>query len=188
MVTKAEIVTLLKTNDKAIARALVALNERQTASEQVQETVISRNGEGFRPCHARMGTSMANFFSRFGYLSPKQVAYWRKLDRTGKMRIEIYAGQLLIVAQAKAATKAILAPKVAAVADKCAGPVGDVGNMQEELMVLEEQLSIAQYEFNDTLDADDEKMTRGIAERIVHLTTRIEDLRKEVARAYAEMA
>jgi hypothetical protein len=182
MVTKADIVTLLKTNDKAIARALVALNERQTASEQVQETVISRNGEGFRPCHARMGTSMANFFTKFGYLSPKQVAYWRKLDRTGKMRIEIYAGQLLIVAQAKAATKAILAPKVVA------APVGDVGNMQEELMVLEEQLSIAQYEFNDTLDADDEKMTRGIAERIVHLTTRIEDLRKEVARAYAEMA
>lgn len=103
MTNKAQIIELLKTRDVAVARALVVLNERQTADEQVQETVKYHNGMGFRPCHARMGTSMANFYTKFGRLSEKQVAYWRKLDKTGKMRIEIYAGQLLLIAEAKAA-------------------------------------------------------------------------------------
>lgn len=99
---KQMIVELLKANDKAVARALVVLNQRQTAGEQVNEATLNRNGEGFRPCHARMGTSMAKFYQRNGYLSPKQVAYWRKLQKDGRMRIEIYAGQLLAVAEAKA--------------------------------------------------------------------------------------
>jgi len=103
MTNKAQIIELLKTRDVAVARALVVLNERQTADEQVQETVKYHNGMGFRPCHARMGTSMANFYTKFGRLSEKQIAYWRKLDKTGKMRIEIYAGQLLLIAEAKAA-------------------------------------------------------------------------------------
>ena len=102
MWTKAGIVELLKTRDIAVAKALVALTDRQTADEQVQENVKYQNGMGFRPCHARMGTSMSNFFKANGYLSPKQIAYWRRPDRTGKMRIEIYATQLLIVAQERA--------------------------------------------------------------------------------------
>lgn len=133
MTTKQQIVELLKTNDKAVARALVALNARQTADEQSQETVKYDNGMGFRPCHARMGTSMATFYSRNGYLSPKQVAYWRGKDKTGKMRIEIYAGQLLLVAIEKAAKEKIVAK-----------PVGDVGNLLEEQMVLQEQLDAYQ--------------------------------------------
>jgi hypothetical protein len=105
MVTKTQIIELLKTNDKAVARALVVLNERQTQSEQNTRQTINRNGEGFRPCHARMGTSMAQFYNRFGYLSPKQLAYWRAPMKGNVMRIEIYAGQLLLVAQAKAEAK-----------------------------------------------------------------------------------
>jgi len=134
MVTKAEIVEMLKTNDRAVARALVVLNERQTRDEQVQESTKHHNGQGFRPCHARMGTSTAGFFSRNGYLSPKQVAYWRALDKTGKMRIEIYAGQLLEIASEKAARelKRISTPQPAKVA------LEDYGNLMEEKMVLEE--------------------------------------------------
>ena len=90
---------LLATNDKAVARALLALNARQTADEQITEHTRHDNGKGFRPCHARMGTSMAKFYERNGYLSPKQIAYWRKPDRTGTPRIAIYARQLLAVAQ-----------------------------------------------------------------------------------------
>ena len=100
------IVELLKNNDRAVARALVVLTQRQTQSEQSAEATINRNGEGFRPCHARMGTSMAKFYERNGYLSTKQIAYWRKPQQDGKMRIEIYANQLLAVARAKAAVKA----------------------------------------------------------------------------------
>ena len=104
--TKFEIINLLKTRDAAVARALVVLNDRQTADEQAQEGTKYDNGRGFRPCHARMGTSMAKFYARNGYLSPKQINYWRTLQKDGKMRIEIYAGQLLEVAKAKS-TKAM---------------------------------------------------------------------------------
>ena len=103
---KAQIVELLATNDRAVGRALMALNERQTADEQASEHTRYLNGRGFRPCHARMGTSMANFFKARGYLSPKQVAYWRKPMKDGKSRIEIYANQLVKVAEAKQAKAA----------------------------------------------------------------------------------
>jgi tRNA(Ile2) C34 agmatinyltransferase TiaS len=98
---KQDIINLLKTKDKAIARALVVLTERQTADEQSAEITKYQNGRGFRPCHARMGTSMANFYISKGYLSPKQISYWRNTQKDGKMRIEIYAGQLLEIALAK---------------------------------------------------------------------------------------
>ena len=106
MVTKEGIVKLLKENDKAVARALVVLNERQTHDEQSSEHTRYLNGRGFRPCHARMGSSMAKFYLKYNRLSDKQVAYWRALDRTGAMRIGIYAGQLLEEAQIKQSQKA----------------------------------------------------------------------------------
>lgn len=92
---KDRIVELLATNDKAVGRALLRLMQNQTSDEQVAEDVKYRNFKGFRPCHARMGTSMAKFFRDKGYLSPKQAAYWRVRDKKGNMRIGIYAGQLL---------------------------------------------------------------------------------------------
>jgi hypothetical protein len=103
--TKQEIVNLLSNNDKAICRALVVLTARQTVDEKRDEHTKYANGRGYRPCHARMGTSMSEFYTRNGYLSPKQIAYWRRPMKGGKMRIEIYAGQLLEVAQEKAQTR-----------------------------------------------------------------------------------
>ena len=102
--TGTDIVNLLRTNDKAICRALVVLNARQTASEQSMEATVENNGRGFRPCHARMGTSMAQFYLRNGYLTPKQIAYWRKVGKQG-MRISIYWRQLLEEANLKAKQK-----------------------------------------------------------------------------------
>jgi hypothetical protein len=104
--TGTEIVTLLRTNDKAIARALVVLKDLQTADEQSSETTRHLNGKGFRPCHARMGVSMAKFYERNGYLSPKQIAYWRKEGKEG-MRIAIYWRQLLAAAHRKAAAQGV---------------------------------------------------------------------------------
>ena len=104
---KDTIVNLLETNDKAVARAIVVLNERQTATEQSTENTINNNGVGFTPADARMGTSMANFFIRNGYLSPKQIAYWRKPNVKGVPRICKYAGQLLDISMTKAMTKAL---------------------------------------------------------------------------------
>lgn len=93
--TKSEIIELLKTNDRAIGRALIQLAARQTTDERQEQHTKYHNGRGFRPCHARMGTSMADFFQRNGYLTAKQAGYWRVTDKSGAMRIGIYAGQLL---------------------------------------------------------------------------------------------
>ncbi len=108
-VTKESIQKLLATNDKAVARALVLLNRRQTSDEQASEDTKYLNGRGFRPAHARMGTSMAKFFERTGYLTEKQVAYWRKTDRKGNARIGIYWRQLLEEAIAKQKSKGLVA-------------------------------------------------------------------------------
>jgi hypothetical protein len=100
--SKEYIQNLLLTNDHAVGRALVVLNQRQTAAEQSSEATIVHNGEGFRPCDARMGTSMAKFFERTGFLTPKQVAYWRREQKHGA-RITCYWKQLIEVAEAKRA-------------------------------------------------------------------------------------
>ena len=102
-ISKEQIVELLRSNDQAVARALVVLNENQTSDEQNAEDTRYLNGVGFRPCHARMGTSMAKFYLRNNYLTRKQIDYWRKPMRDGKMRIEIYWKQLMDAAARKSA-------------------------------------------------------------------------------------
>lgn len=101
MLSKDAIVKLLETNDKSVARALVVLYNNQTADEQRTEDTKYRNGEGFRPCHAHVGTSMATFYLRTGFLTPKQIAYWRRKMKCGSMKIGIYWKQLAIAAEAK---------------------------------------------------------------------------------------
>jgi hypothetical protein len=99
--TKEAIVALLEKNDVAVCRALLVLNRNQTADEQAAQHVKYRNGMGFRPAHARIGTSMAQQFAARGTLSPKQIAYWRARDVKGNMRIGIYWKQLIEAAKAK---------------------------------------------------------------------------------------
>lgn len=96
---------LLATNDKAIGRALVALNNRQTVDEQQTESTKYHNNRGFKSSDAKIGTSCANYFSKHGYLTPKQLIFWRKLTKSGRSKIEIYARQLLEQANLNAAKK-----------------------------------------------------------------------------------
>jgi hypothetical protein len=104
MVTKQEIIHALATNDRALYKALVLLNQRQTADERASETTRYTNGRGFNAAHAKRGTSMANFYLRAGFLTPKQKAWWRAPEaKGGAMRIAIYAGQLMEEAAAKQA-------------------------------------------------------------------------------------
>lgn len=102
MATKEQIQTLLRTNNKAIIRALFVLNERQTEDEKGSETTIKKNGQGFTPADARMGTSMVNFYKKNGYLSEKQIAYWLKPNAKGTERIVKYTNQLLEISKASA--------------------------------------------------------------------------------------
>lgn len=93
-----------ETQMRAVGRALVALNERQTFDEQVSQNTKHHNGMGFKPSDAYMGTSMANFYTMYNRLSPKQVKYWINPNKKGVMRIEAYHRQLIEVATAKAET------------------------------------------------------------------------------------
>ena len=173
MLNKEQIVKLLATNDKAVARALVVVNGNQTANERSAEATINRNGEGFRPCHARMGTSMAQFYEKRGYLTEKQVAYWRKTDKTGAMRIAIYWRQLAEAAELKGKS---------APAKQATGTM-DIGNALEELMVLNEMLSNAEYELGMVLDSDDSSIIDPLAARVNELKVRIAALNEEVKAA-----
>ena len=177
---KQDIVQLLMSNDKAIARALVVLNERQTVTEQSAESTINHNGVGFTPADARMGTSMAQFYAKRGYLTEKQLAYWKKPNVRGVWRICKYAGQLLEIAQQKAQAAKMMEP--------AAAPADDVGNMAKELMVLEDQYENLRFDYNDTLDADDDRLTGSIVGQMEAVAERIALLKKEIARAYKEMA
>ena len=94
---------LLRTNDRAVGRALLALNARQTADEQQAEATKYHNEQGFKPCHAKRGTGMAQFYAKTGFLTPRQLAWWRAVTPSGKSRIEVYAAQLLRVAEENAA-------------------------------------------------------------------------------------
>ena len=84
-----------------IGRALQHLTERQTVAEQAMEATVNDNGIGFTPADARMGTSMAGFYTKRGYLSPKQIAYWIRPNAKGVMRVAKYHKQLNEVATAK---------------------------------------------------------------------------------------
>lgn len=99
VVTRKYITDLLRTNDTALARALVALNARQTQDEQQDAATRWLNGKGFMPMHANRGTGMAKFFLARGYLTQKQLDWWRKPTASGKARIEKYVSQLLLVAK-----------------------------------------------------------------------------------------
>jgi len=102
MLTKDELINKLMTDDRWLARALVALAARQTEDERRQEVTKYHNQMGFRPCHAKRGTNMAQFYQRTGFLTPRQKAWWRaSTDRAGP-RIAVYASQLLKVAAEKA--------------------------------------------------------------------------------------
>ena len=104
--TKKDIVTLLATNDRAVERAILALRARQTRDEVSAERTKYKNDRGFNAPDARIGTSMATDIDTFGNLTIKQVALWRvRSGKTGRMRIEKYAGQLLKVAKEKEAAK-----------------------------------------------------------------------------------
>jgi len=101
-ISKEYVENLLLTNDNAVARALVALNKRQTKDERESEATFYKNGEGFRPCHAHRGSSMAKFYQERGFLTEKQINWWRiPSPKTGKARISIYAGQLAEIANSK---------------------------------------------------------------------------------------
>lgn len=147
MLTKEKILQLLRDDKRAVARALVVLHARQTQDEQAQEGTRYLNGRGFRPCHARMGSSMAKQFLDKNFLSDKQINYWRVLDKTGAMRIGIYWGQLLEESENKAKTdfklhdygpRGMTTQETATIIGMAQPVMRDFGNDMEHRLILDE--------------------------------------------------
>jgi hypothetical protein len=85
----------------AVGRALVLLNKRQTYSERMAKEVNRNNGKGFTPTDAGMGTDMANFYAARGFLTERQLGWWRKPNAQNIPRICKYWKQLQEDALAK---------------------------------------------------------------------------------------
>lgn len=95
---KAQIVEMLKTNDRAIVRGVLAIYDKQTADEQVAQETNHHNGIGFNGVDARIMSSFAERIKgwqpggKFNWpLSPKQMGIAKK-------KIMKYAGQLTKIA------------------------------------------------------------------------------------------
>lgn len=109
--TLEKIMSLLTRTDelgrKAVGRALLALNARQTQDEQREQETKYHNKKGFQKCHAKRGTSMAQYVERHGKLTDAQWQWWSQPAPGGhRPRITIYAAQLLAIAEEKQALAA----------------------------------------------------------------------------------
>ena len=89
--TQDEIKGLLETNDTAVARAIVAVYNKQTASEQAVGETSESNGVGFNGVDANFLSSLAQFYQSKGFLSKGQLQYGRK-------KIMKYSKQLTLIA------------------------------------------------------------------------------------------
>ncbi len=89
--TRPEIENMVRTNDRAVERAMVALLSRQTQDEQARGTVNADNGKGFAACNSKSGTYFAKWVQSGRQLNGKH------LDKA--RRIALYhAGQLTDIA------------------------------------------------------------------------------------------
>ena len=77
--TRDEIETMVRNQDAAVERAMVAIWERQTADEQETQTTNHHNGRGFCGWAARTGTYYANWVRSGRHLTGKHLAKARKI-------------------------------------------------------------------------------------------------------------
>lgn len=76
--TEDEIKALIKTNDKALCRAILRLYNEQTEDEKTTGDTKHSNGVGFNKFDAEILSSFAEFFKRTGFLTAKQMIVARK--------------------------------------------------------------------------------------------------------------
>lgn len=86
---------LLRTNDRAVMRAIWVLYERQTSTEILCRQTLDDNGVGFNAFDAEFLTSLAEQAEARGFFTPKQMA-------AGRKAVMKYAGQLVRIANGEA--------------------------------------------------------------------------------------
>lgn len=88
MYSRNQIYEMMKSNDKVLYGAIVALYEQQTVSEKINETANNRNYRGFNAADAKVMTSLAKHLMRNRCLTDKQ-------KKLALIRIEKYGEQLV---------------------------------------------------------------------------------------------
>lgn len=127
---KDSIQRLLAENDRAVARAVVAIYNAQTEQEKSSETTHKANGVGFNQADARRGTYYADYVNRTGRLTGRHLEIARKMMMK-------YWRQLADVANAKAGV-AVESKANPAAPFRARLEGEDVGNYEEARMVHEE--------------------------------------------------
>lgn len=89
--TEVEIANLVLTNNRAVEKAILAIYNRQTESEQANSTTLHTNGVGFAGPDARLGSYYARWIISGRSLSGKH------LDKARQMAIK-YRRQLTEIA------------------------------------------------------------------------------------------
>ena len=87
---------LVRTNKKALYRAIVVIADYQTPEEKAWGMTMDHNGVGFGAVDAEMMTALALRLKNGGELTEKELAicrnkmpkYWRQLYRISKRRME----------------------------------------------------------------------------------------------------
>lgn len=87
---------LLRTNDKALYRAIILIAEYQTPHEVVMGATIEHNNVGFGAVDAEMMTALALRLKNGGTLTEREKAisrnkmpkYWKQLYRISKAKME----------------------------------------------------------------------------------------------------
>jgi type VI protein secretion system component Hcp len=89
--TKEEIISLLKRNNEAVERGIVAIYMGQTLDEQKDSQTRYRNNVGFNKIHDKTGTYLAKYILSGRKLSGKYI------DKGREIAI-FYAKQLTVIA------------------------------------------------------------------------------------------
>lgn len=97
--TRASIQALLRSNNHAVERAIVALYRRQTEDEQNSRDTFHANGRGFNMHHAKKGTQAAKMILAGTHLTGSWLFNSRQIAL-------YYTRQLLEIAQENATKKA----------------------------------------------------------------------------------
>lgn len=133
-----------------IGRALVALFERQTASEKASDGTTEDNGVGFAGADAKGGSLTAKSYLARKSLVGWQVEKWARVGTNGFPRICKYHRQLNEIAVARRESEILQAR----------------AGQHAELNRLE-------YELGMVLDSDDEKMIEACARPLRQLKRRL---------------
>lgn len=91
---------VIQVSDDQLAKALLALYQRQTMSEQASNQTSEANGVGFNGVDAPFLSSCAEGVKKFGGLTHKQVPHVRRM-------LKKYVGQLVDIANEREAHKEV---------------------------------------------------------------------------------